>query len=702
MKWGTSLWTLVFAVVFGAASAQDAQVEDRQLAIDQIIELISENLETEDLDFSTLLEDLNYYYEHPLNLSRATSDELERLYLLDQFQINYLLRHIQETGRLISIYELQGIEGFDLETIEAILPFAKVSDQLDRRVLRWEDIRKEGSHEAFVRWQRVLEEMEGYSFIEDSVLAENPNRRYLGSPDRVFGRYRFRYLNNISVGFTVEKDAGEEFRQDSIPGAFDFYSGHIYFGNYGIVKHAIVGDYQVRFGQGLNFWTGLAFGKSADISSIKRTAREITPYVSADENNFMRGAATTLAFGKLEVTGFYSRKKVDANVIARDTSVADIGEPAVTEFSSFQLTGFHRTPGELQDKDAVDEMNTGGHLRYITDQFQVGLTGTYTKYFGEFTRTPQLYNQFEPTASSFFVGGLDYQFLVRNILAFGEVSQHSDGGTAFLNGAIVSVDPRLDLSFLQRYYHASYANPRGNAVGEASRNTNEQGMFFGMTAKLSNRWTFRGFYDLFSFPWLRFRTSSPSKGNEYLAQLEFKPKRGVLIYGRYRFENKVENVTVEGSPTRSFGTLERQWVRLNVQYALSKSLSFRNRVEYTSVRLPAGGLESGWLIYQDLVYKPWPAKYQFKLRYAMFDTESFNSRIYAYEHDVLYSFSVPAYYHRGSRFYIIAGYDISRWSDLTVRVAQTFLTNRDESGSGLNTIDGPSRTEVKVQLRVKF
>ena len=86
----------------------------------------------------------------------------------------------------------------------------------------------------------------------------------------------------------------------------------------------------------------------------------------------------------------------------------------------------------------------------------------------------------------------------------------------------------------------------------------------------------------------------------------------------------------------------------------------------------------------------------------MFDTDVYDSRIYAYEHDVLYSFSVPAYYYRGSRAYLIVTYDIGRWSGLTVRLAQTFYINRDTSGSGLNEIDGPTRTEVKAQWRVKL
>lgn len=674
---------------------------DKQLAIDQIIELISEDLEVEDLDFTTLLEDLNYYYEHPLNLNRATRDELRRLYVLNEFQIEYLLRHIDYAGKLLSIYELQGVEGFDMETIRAVMPFVYVSDKFERRVFNLNEIASESSHEAFIRWQRVLEEMEGYSPIEDSVLAENPNRRYLGSPDRVLARYRFRYLDNISIGLTMEKDAGEEFGQGSQPNGFDYYSGHIYFGNYGIIKNAIIGDYQVQFGQGLTYWTGLAFGKSSDIGSIKRTAREILPYVSADENNFMRGAATTLELGKFELTTFYSRKGVDANLAAVD-SIPEGADPVVLEFTSFQNSGFHRTPGELDDKDAIDEMNTGGHLRYMADQFQLGVTGVYTQYFGTFSRNPRLYTQFEPSANSFFMGGFDYQFIIRNVMAFGEFSQNFEGGSAFLNGAALAVDPKLSFSLFHRYYQPSFIAPRGNAVGEGSRNTNEQGFYIGARAQLSQKWTLNTYYDLFSFPWARFRTDGPSRGDELLVQLEYKPSKTFRIYGRYRFENKEENIDVEGKPTRSFGTLYRQWGRVDVQYSISKSLSLRNRVEYTGVRLPEGGFESGWLVYQDVVYKPWPSKFQFKVRYALFDTESFQSRIYAYEHDVLYSFSIPAYFNRGSRVYLIAGYDLSRWSDLTVRWAQTYFADQDEISSGLNMIDGNTRTDIRVQLRVKF
>ena len=101
-------------------------------------------------------------------------------------------------------------------------------------------------------------------------------------------------------------------------------------------------------------------------------------------------------------------------------------------------------------------------------------------------------------------------------------------------------------------------------------------------------------------------------------------------------------------------------------------------------------------------YKKLSFPFSFSLRYAIFDTESFNSRIYAYENDVLYAFSIPAYNGRGTRFYVTTKYRIKRGVDLWLRFAQTYYTDRVTIGSGREEIDGNTRSEVKAQLRFKF
>ena len=60
----------------------------KQYIIEQTIENIAENNEDENIDYTTLFDQLNFYYEHPINLNqKEIKFDLEQLMILDQFQI---------------------------------------------------------------------------------------------------------------------------------------------------------------------------------------------------------------------------------------------------------------------------------------------------------------------------------------------------------------------------------------------------------------------------------------------------------------------------------------------------------------------------------------------------------------------------------------------------------------------------------------
>ena len=63
----------------------------------------------------------------------------------------------------------------------------------------------------------------------------------------------------------------------------------------------------------------------------------------------------------------------------------------------------------------------------------------------------------------------------------------------------------------------------------------------------------------------------------------------------------------------------------------------------------------GCLLSQDLSYKSPKQNITLSLLYALFDVDSYNERIYSYENDVQYSYSIPAYYGKGIRSMILAG-----------------------------------------------
>ncbi|MCC7051559.1 MAG: helix-hairpin-helix domain-containing protein, partial [Bacteroidia bacterium] len=345
--------------------------------IEQKIENVAEAVENSSADYSTLLDGLLYYSEHPLNINTANASALSDLGLLTEIQINAIINYIKSNGKLISIYELQSIDELDMQTIQKILPYIKVSSLNENNYLSWKEIKKYGTHQLISRWSRTLEPQQGYAPIDPATYANSPNSRFLGNPDNLYLRYRFNYGNFLSAGFAAEKDAGEVFLNtkkrtgdinsdkilaDKLTPGFDFYTAHIFARNVWKFKQIALGDYQISIGQGAVFSNGLAFGKTADILSIKRNAIGIKPYTSVNPSLLLRGAAMAFNIHNFEVMAWGSNKKVDGSVTgiynpANDSTLTIASEAGLDDIqiSSLQLSGYHRTPGELAKKNTITE-----------------------------------------------------------------------------------------------------------------------------------------------------------------------------------------------------------------------------------------------------------------------------------------------------------------------------------------------------------
>lgn len=670
--------------------------------LEQRIESIAENLEEDDesIDFTTLFDYLSYIYDHPVNINNPKNEEeLRQLKMITDVQLNALFEHIELNGKLISIYELQAVPGWDMSTIKNVLPFIAVNVDLYAPNISIGEMIKNSSNDFFLRYSRVLEEQVGYSPIDDSTLAASPNKRYAGSPDKLYARYRFKFRNNVSFGVTAEKDAGEQLFAGNQKNGFDYYSAHFYLKGFGKLKSLAIGDYHAQFGQGLVCWSGLAFGKSADVMSTKRNAAGLRPYASVDENRFLRGAGTTLKFGNFEFSAFGSYKKIDANINFDDTTSTFDG-PTIT---SFQQTGLHRTPSEFEDKGAIGETHVGGNVQYKTRKLKVGFTGLHSNYDANVQRNLSVYNQFDFNSNQNTTFGADYNFLVRNFNFYGEVARSANGGMAQIHGALISLDPKVALSVVYRKYDRDFQNNLSNSFAESSRNQNESGLMLGLRLSKGKKYLLNAYMDQFSFPWMRFGVDQPgTSGHDYLVQFQYKPSKKLVMYGRVRSREKPIN-TEEDLDDIDFIVAKKQTnYRFNISYKVSPSFTLRNRVELVNFQRGNSEKEQGYLVYQDILYKPLSSNLSFSFRYALFETDSYDARVYAYENDVLYFFSIPAYYRTGTRTYLTARYRVKRGVDLWLRWAQWHINNIDEIGSGNELIQGNTKTDIRLQLRIKF
>ncbi len=680
---------VIFLLTLSGVYAQVAPQPDGS-DIQDIIENNAQTTETESFDYDAGIDELENFKDHPINLNKATAEDLNDFPLLNAQQITTLLNHIGKFGKLLSIYELQGIAGYDIQLINRMLPYVMVDNDIKDVVVPAKKLFSKGSFIWVTRYRQVIEKSAGYKRTDGSG--------YLGKPFGLFTRFRYTYGTKLSYGITAEKDAGEQFFKNTNKQGFDFYSGHFFLRNFKALKALAIGDFEVRFGQGLTIWSGFGIRKSPAVMNVKREGMKLRPYTSVNESNFMRGGGFTVGGKGFEFTAFGSFKQVDANLLTQMDTSLNVDEA----FSSFNESGFHRTTSEVADRNSVNNLTTGGNFSYNKRKWHVGVNALYSKNFQNFQPTYPTYNLFNLDKNWFVNASVDYHVLLKNFQFFGEEAFSDNGGFALLNGVLTSLDPKVDVSVVHRYYSKNYWQRYAAGFGESSTTQNENGLYFGITARPVAMLRLDGYFDLYMSRWLKYLTDAPSYGSDNFLQATFTPNRKFEMYLRYRFELKQKNESNNETPMDYLANEKRQQLRFNIKYKVTDALTLANRIEWGFYRMGSSKPENGFLIYQDVNFKWMKSPVSFNVRLAIFKTASYNTRFYAYESDVLYSFSIPAYYGNGMRYYLTARYSITRNIDLWFRFSQTYQFGEKTIGTGLDEIDKQHKSEVKVQLRLKF
>ncbi|NRA13012.1 MAG: hypothetical protein HRT57_13745, partial [Crocinitomicaceae bacterium] len=189
---------------------------------------------------------------------------------------------------------------------------------------------------------------------------------------------------------------------------------------------------------------------------------------------------------------------------------------------------------------------------------------------------------------------------------------------------------------------------------------------------------------------------------EIMIQPSYKPSRSLEIYARFRQQMRQKNSRdSDGTITELEDVVQRNF-RINFNYKISENFRLKSRVEYVTINRLSNTPESGIIITQDLLYRPKSSPIDIALRYALFDTDSYDTRIYTYESNALYVFSVPSYYYKGSRAYALIRYTFLRKFDLWVRYGVSIYANRTSLGSSAEEITGNTKSDLTVQLRMKL
>ncbi|MCH7402963.1 helix-hairpin-helix domain-containing protein [Belliella kenyensis] len=653
-------------------------------------------------EYEEIYEGLLQLFLNPIHLNKTNPEELKSIFILNPYQINSFFKYRDNFGNLISLYELQAIPGFDLETIYRILPFVTLSDyQRSSGVSLWKRIASERDGYFILRHQRVWEMRRGFTPADTSSTGRISSR-YLGDPHNIYGRFRIQHSKDFSLGFTVDKDAGEQFIWDPQTKryGFNFLSYHFTLYNQGRWKVLTIGDFQAQFGQGLVYGAGFSVGKGAEtITTVRRSSTGLKPYTGAMEFGFFRGIGTSFQAGQLTTTIIASHAPRDGRVEA----IIDTLDRQELIISSLQLSGLHRTPTEIAYKDQVRESNFGTNFQYDhpNKRLQIGLNTLYTRFSQSFVRNPQVYNQFEFSGQTNFIGSAYYSYNFRNYFFFGEQALSKSRGMGYVIGMMSSLSKNIDLSILRRKFDRNFHTFYGNAFSENTRPINEEGIYIGINFRPSIKYNWSIYYDQFKFPWLKFRTYAPSEGHEWMSRFTYKPSKAVLLFAQFREESKARNISEMLGPQTTYQLSQgKKWnYTVNLDYKINDKFSFKSRINGSRFDF-SNNITKGYAISQDLNvdYQKW----RISSRFVLFDTDNFDNRQYIYERNVLWAFSIPALHGQGYRYYLLGQYKLNQKLTFWARFARTTYTDREQIGSGLQTIQGSVQTETIFQLRYQF
>ena len=631
------------------------------------------------LNWENELEELSNRLQEPVNLNSATREQLEQFPFLSDIHIEHLLAYIYIHGQMETIYELQLVEELDRQTIQYLLPFVCIKAINNEPAFRWKTMLKDagryGKNEVLTRLDIPFYKRKGYEHT------------YLGPSVYNSVKYTFRYRDQLYAGGVAEKDAGEPFAALHNSYGYDYYSFYLLLQNCGRLKSLAVGNYRLSFGQGLVMSTDYLMGKTIYASSFNNRSTGIKRHSSTDEYNYFRGVATTVALTKrLSVSAFYSHRNMD-------------GVVTDGEITSVYKTGLHRSRKEADKKNLLTSQLTGGNVSYQQNHIRLGINGVYYVFNRPYEPELTGYSKYNIHGNHFYNLGIDYAYRWRRFSFQGETAIGKQGW-ASLNRLQYSPVQDIQFMLIHRFYSYDYWAMYAHSFGEGSTVQNEQGYYVGLETTPFSHWRFFVSFDLFSFPWKKYRINKPSRGTDGLIQATFTPRTNLSMYLKYRYKQKERDLT--GSKGTLTLPIFHHQLRYRLNYSLNDVFSSRTTLDYNHFHSQDRAATKGYQVTQMISSQlPWTRLFA-DVQGSYFCTDDYDSRVYVSEKGLLYTFYTPSFQGRGFRCAVRLRYELNKHWLFITKFGETIYLNRNEIGSGNDLIYGNKKADIQMQLRIKF
>ena len=557
--------------------------------------------------------------ETPVNINDTDDLRLQEVGLVSPFQVAALRAYLRLYGRIASTAELYLVPGLDSATLSVVIPLVVAGPLPKPNSLNFK-------------------ELVGHPKLHYLLGATaTPNN---SDPWHAYSRLRLDLGGHWQLQFSAYRDAGERWFS-----AENHYSGHLIASDLGPLRRAIVGRYNLQFGQGLALWTGFAPFASVGSTPL-RIGQAVRGASAFAESGWLQGAAATFrVLRKGSVTGFYS----------------------------------HASGAQL----------AGANLAYTSGNLSVGLTAAFTHFDTTPSPRPYPYNYYTLRERDCQNVSLNATQVWRNALFFAEAAIDGNGSLAAVAGGRLMASSNTSAGVMLRHYSADYQAPYANAYGLGSSTSDEQGARFDIATTLPSRTEVAASADVARFPYLRYGAYSPTTGADMRLQLSQPIGPNTRFTARYRYRMKERNGVVEPQPNYQTGATYKRQVQADLTFA-EGNWHTRTRVQFIWFSCQMHESLGSMLVAQDLRYAAQGVPLSFTARVALFDSEAYDAAIYMSESDLAYNFSTPMLLGQGVRCYIVASYAPTRNINLSAKYAATVKS------------DAPTAHTIKLQLRLAF
>lgn len=640
-----------------------------------------------------LKERLETLAQHPMQINLLGRDDLLQLPFITGEQADSLLSYRAKKHGFVSLGELQLIRGFDYYTrvylslfvrCEAAYPLTE--EQLQRRKEADKLTKKlfAGSHTIESRLDWPLYQREGYA----PQQAPTSTNWYAGNSLHHTVRYRYHYKQEVLYGLTLEKDAGEPVcKQGFYP--YDYWSGYVLLRPKERPWSIVVGDYNVYGGRGLLLGKQQFGGKLQQMINLKRPQTQFKAHTSADENRYFRGLAASYNFKALRVVAYFSYRKLDGRY---DSQSRDTVRTILT-------TGLHRTLSEIASRRTLACITTGASVDYSAKHFGVSANTIVTHYGSVVSPQERVYNQYYFRGQTAVGTSLSYYLMYGRWLAVGEWAVDDKGHLAVENSLNYRVSPQLCFNMQQRHFSYRFISINGQALQQGSRVANEQGFQLGARYLPMQRFELMGYVDLFRFPKPTFSAYfNNTTGLEAALQAQYSFTTRLKLQCRYQVKQKQYNLTY--NKERLLERRTTQKLRTAVVWTLPR-FDCNVQADVVNAYRQSGQCAWGTMLSTRMGWKA-SSRLQLKAFTSLFITDNYDSRVYAYEPQLLHAMSFSSFFNHGWRGVMLANWQCLKSLSLSLRYGSLKYFNRRTQSSGTEKIHSSWKNDVSFQLCFKL